>query len=327
MRPPDFRPLDFLPDDFRPPDFAPLRSRGTFFPFALASESPIAIACFRLFTFFPEPPERSVPRFRLCIARSTSFEAPLLYFLPPDFLRVAMSLSSVSEGSIEYAQGSSRLRTFSTITRWLSRDRPDDPRNVVDVRPSIRNVVRMHEQLTRIVASFVDAQARLHRLVAAIPDDRWAVRADPQRWSVAECVVHLNLTSRAYPERLRAALAEARSLGEPASRKYRRDFAGWLLSLFTGPLLRIGGFRFGRVKTIASFVPTGDAPKRDVVTEFDRLQAEQIAIVRDADGLPIDRVKIVSPFNARMKYNVYSALAILPRHQHRHLEQAERVWM
>jgi hypothetical protein len=39
--------------------------------------------------------------------------------------------------------------------------------------------------------------------------------------------------------------------------------------------------------------------------------------------LAIDGAKIVSPFGGRMKYNAYSALVIISRHQHRHLEQAE----
>jgi hypothetical protein len=52
--------------------------RGTFLPFLRASESPIAIACLRLFTFPPRPPlpRFKVPRLRLCIARLTSFDAP-----------------------------------------------------------------------------------------------------------------------------------------------------------------------------------------------------------------------------------------------------------
>jgi hypothetical protein len=45
--------------------------------------------------------------------------------------------------------------------------------------------------------------------------------------------------------------------------------------------------------------------------------------VHEAEGLPLHRVKIVSPFNARVRYNLFSALSILPRHQHRHLWQAE----
>ena len=48
---------------------------GTFPPAARASDRPIAIACLRLFTFAPEPPERSVPCLRSCIAFSTLAEA------------------------------------------------------------------------------------------------------------------------------------------------------------------------------------------------------------------------------------------------------------
>jgi hypothetical protein len=55
--------------------------RGTFFPFLRASDRPMAIACLRLLTFLPLLPLFNVPRLRLRIARSTSFEAEREYFL------------------------------------------------------------------------------------------------------------------------------------------------------------------------------------------------------------------------------------------------------
>lgn len=51
-------------------DFA-LGLGGTLPPSRRASASPIAMACFLLVTFLPEPPDSSVPRFRSCIAFST----------------------------------------------------------------------------------------------------------------------------------------------------------------------------------------------------------------------------------------------------------------
>jgi hypothetical protein len=49
-----------------------LRRRfGTLAPDCRASDRPIATACFRLVTFRPERPERSLPRFISCMARST----------------------------------------------------------------------------------------------------------------------------------------------------------------------------------------------------------------------------------------------------------------
>ena len=60
------------------------------------------------------------------------------------------------------------------------------------------------------------------------------------------------------------------------------------------------------------------------MAEFSRLQSEIIACVRAADGLPIDHVTVRSPFDARVTYNLYSALTLIPRHQERHALQAER---
>src|ERR1700710_1210298 len=53
---------------------------GTFLPSARASDSPIAIACLRLVTFFFERPLFNVPALRFFIARSTSAEAFFEYF-------------------------------------------------------------------------------------------------------------------------------------------------------------------------------------------------------------------------------------------------------
>jgi hypothetical protein len=181
----------------------------------------------------------------------------------------------------------------------------------------------VHPQLGEIVDEYDKASARLRTLVAHVPEARWQQRSDPARWSAAECIAHLNLTSRAYLPLIDAALAEVRALrdaGVQAPARYRRDLVGWFLWRTTGPPARL------RTKTTAPFVPAAGAPRAETVSEFERLQREQIERVRAADGLPIERARIQSPFVARLSYNLYACLTILPRHQHRHLWQAERVW-
>ena len=68
----------FLADDF---------FLGTLAPARRASDKPIAIACFRLLTFFPDRPLFKVPFFRSRIARSTFFDAvlPYLAMMVPSF--------------------------------------------------------------------------------------------------------------------------------------------------------------------------------------------------------------------------------------------------
>ncbi len=71
----------------------------------------------------------------------------------------------------------------------------------------------MHPPLRAIVDEFDAAQARLHRLVGIAPEQSWSRRVEPGRWSMAECVAHLNLTAAAYLPLLHAALERGREMG------------------------------------------------------------------------------------------------------------------
>ncbi|MBR1230605.1 hypothetical protein JQ611_00920 [Bradyrhizobium sp. AUGA SZCCT0182] len=79
---------------------------GTFLPLARASESPIAIACFLLFTVLPERPLFKVPALRFFIARLTSAEAFLEYFRAMDYLPVfGKIIVALHEGSSPQPSG------------------------------------------------------------------------------------------------------------------------------------------------------------------------------------------------------------------------------
>ncbi|MHB1329612.1 MAG: DinB family protein [Gemmatimonadales bacterium] len=161
---------------------------------------------------------------------------------------------------------------------------------------------------------------RLQRLSERIPHEQWPTRRDPDRWSVAECVAHLNLTSEAYLPLLDAAVQQAHASATSASVQYRRDLFGWLLWRMMGPPVRFA------VATPAAFVPAADLPPTTLIQEFGRLQATQMEMLESVDGKPISRIYVASPFSPGRTYNLYSCFSILPRHQHRHLWQAEQIW-
>jgi hypothetical protein len=182
----------------------------------------------------------------------------------------------------------------------------------------------MQSQLADVARSLDSAQSRLRSLSDRISEDAWNRKPGPDQWSAANCVEHLNLTSAAYVPLLRDALTEARELGGGGqARRYRRDALGWFMSMMIGPMRHIGKLRIGRVKTTSDFAPRGSQSRDSLLSDFVRLQAEVMTIVRIADGLPIDAVKVVSPFGGKMRYNAYSAMVIVARHQHRHLDHAE----
>jgi hypothetical protein len=174
----------------------------------------------------------------------------------------------------------------------------------------------IHPQLAEIAAQFAANSARARRLLDSLDDARFQARRDPTRWSAAECLAHLTLTAQAYVSLIDAALARGGTAsGVP---RYRRDIAGWLLSTLLEPPVYI------RTKTIAAFVPASAGTRAEVGADFARSQTELVRRLERASGRDLNRLKIVSPFNARLSYNVYSAFRVLAAHQRRHLWQAER---
>jgi hypothetical protein len=74
---------------------------GTFLPFALASDRPIAIACLRLLTFLPERPLFNVPALRFFIARPTSLDAFFEYLRAMAFLRLSSVWQKIITGGMQ----------------------------------------------------------------------------------------------------------------------------------------------------------------------------------------------------------------------------------
>lgn len=168
-------------------------------------------------------------------------------------------------------------------------------------------------------------RARFAALDAAVSDAHWGRRPSVDAWSVAECLAHLNLTSAAMVPRIREALVDVRGMPGIGARAYRGGMTGRILASMMGPVPILLGVRLGKVRTPPPFVPGSELPREQTVSELRRWQEAEIALLRESAGLAIDQVTILSPFAANVRYDVYSSLRILVRHELRHIVQAERV--
>jgi hypothetical protein len=182
------------------------------------------------------------------------------------------------------------------------------------------NAAPLPSKLASIREELNDTTTRLHRLVDTLDEATWGRSPAAGKWSAARCIEHLNLTSRAYIPLLRDAFKDARARGLLAKDpSYALDLWGWLLFKAVEPSPRF------KMKTPDAFVPPTIEPKDKVVGEYETLQRELIDILEGAADLALVKIRVVSPFNAKVKYNAYSAYRLIPNHQHRHLFQAERV--
>jgi DinB superfamily len=189
-----------------------------------------------------------------------------------------------------------------------------------NVRMSVATVdSEVSAELGQIKQELLDARERARRLSEGLTDTLWATAPGPGRWSIAECLIHLNITSERFIPIVDDAIREGREMGVRATAPLRRDLMGWLLAKWLEPPYRT------RSRTTAPFVPARIEPMADVLERFDYLQGELLVRIDRAQGLPLERLRVVSPFNAKVKYNLYSAFRLIPVHQRRHLWQAEQV--
>lgn len=174
------------------------------------------------------------------------------------------------------------------------------------------------DRFADLEAELNDVIDRTRRLVDSTEPRLFTVRPNLSAWSASECIAHLSISSEQFLPVLRSAIEDARKRGVKPEKKPTMDFLGRILRWFLEPPVR------SRVKTAARFVPKGVRAKAESLAEFIGLQRQLIDLVRSAEDVGLSRVKVVSPFDKRVRYNLYSAFLIVTAHQRRHLWQAEQ---
>lgn len=175
------------------------------------------------------------------------------------------------------------------------------------------------EQLAAVRTDLRANAERISQLASPITDDAFIRRPAGGGWSASECIAHLTLTTEGYIPLLAAARRSVPA-GAPLPRSYGMGFAARTLWWILKPPAR----RFSVSRTLPEFVPNAAAPKAFTIAAFARSQDALLAWISSVASLPLDRMMITSPFNAKMRYNAYGALRVLAVHQQRHIWQAER---
>lgn len=174
----------------------------------------------------------------------------------------------------------------------------------------------MHPQLLPIRKELDACSDRVSRLADWAGDEFWGMRPAADSWSASECVRHLNETSRAMLPLINEQLRESRRVEPPP--KYGFSMMGWIIWWSTSPPVRT------KFKTTAPFVPAGASARKDDLVAWAVCQSDVLGTLERSDGHPLSNLRVASPFDARVKYNVYSAFRIIAAHQRRHLDQAEK---
>jgi len=156
-------------------------------------------------------------------------------------------------------------------------------------------------------------------LVEGLDADAARWRPAPDRWSVSECLDHLNATSRPYLSDLAATVEQAKARGVFGDRPPKR---GWLGSWFIGTLEPPPTRAFKAPKL---FIPAQAPELTTVMEEFRSHKKRWDELLVESNGLDLWKVKMRMSAFKLIKMSLGEIYAFLLAHERRHLWQAEQV--
>ncbi|MEM1127553.1 MAG: DinB family protein [Bacteroidota bacterium] len=164
------------------------------------------------------------------------------------------------------------------------------------------------------------AGAVIHGLADGLSEASFNWRSAPTSWSVAECVVHLNLVAAAYLPPLEDAVVEG-------ARRGAGPFTYGFMARKMMDGVRPGGpaLKTGAALDPAAGTTRSSFGKAETLVHFDEAVRRYVAVCEQAEGLDLAKIKVRYPFMRLLRLPLGAFLAITGQHALRHATQAEGV--
>jgi DinB family protein len=143
----------------------------------------------------------------------------------------------------------------------------------------------------------------------------------PSRWSIGQCLDHLNVGIRKTLPAFDAAIEQAWENGWVGEGPFEYGrWATWMIASMEPPPRM-------RMRTSKILVPStsSDLRQEEVFPEFLRLRDALIERLESARGLDLRRARVISPINRLFRVNLGGYFGFIIAHDRRHLWQARQV--
>jgi hypothetical protein len=154
--------------------------------------------------------------------------------------------------------------------------------------------------------------------------DQLLWRPAPGKWSIGECLAHLNKINGPGLPAIRASIAQGRAAGKTGEGPFRYGFVSRKFIATQEPPVK------SKFKAPKNMLPPADLDPEATLAEFRRISAELKNLTRDANGLHLVRVKTTLPLLPGLLRKIVrmplgGRIALITTHDRRHLWQAEQV--
>jgi hypothetical protein len=166
---------------------------------------------------------------------------------------------------------------------------------------------------------FEQISADADALVTPLGEEQFVWKPGPNRWSIAECLEHMNATARAYLPAIDEGIADAIRYGAYAEGPFQYSLVGRIFSRMMEPPVRF------RMRAAPDKQPGPERPKRETLAGFRAYQVQYVDRLRQANGIDLSRSCVRSPLASWIRIPLGSAFAAMAAHERRHLWQARKI--
>jgi hypothetical protein len=154
---------------------------------------------------------------------------------------------------------------------------------------------------------------------SGLSDAQFNWQPGPGRWSIGQCLNHLNFGVTLVLPAFDRAIAEGRAAGKTAPGPFRYGWFSRMIIASMEPPPR------WKMKTPMKGSAGSTHQAADVLSEFHRVRQELAQRVRQSDGLDLARIRTISPVNRLIRMPLGAYFHFILAHDRRHLWQARAV--
>ena len=185
------------------------------------------------------------------------------------------------------------------------------------------DAMELSEEIQHSIDGFKWAKEEVLVLTKDLTADQFNWRPAEGQWSVGECLEHLNETGYHFFEAMETAIDEGNVTGQMNRGPFRYSWFGNWFAIAAGVQADPNKGKVKAPKLYCQSASTLDPT--ETIERFRDLQDMMIGLLPKAQGLDLKRIKVSSPAMKLLRLSLGVWIKMLPDHQRRHFQQAQRV--
>jgi len=159
---------------------------------------------------------------------------------------------------------------------------------------------------------------RAEKTFSSLSSNQLNWKINTNSWSIGECLSHLVNSNKLYLNKFNS-IINSKPTGEQKEFPFKQTILGTMITNGVDPV------NVKKTKTFKVFFPSVSNLEQSIINDYINISKELTALADKMRQIDLKKIKFSSPVNFLIRLNLGDPLIFIPKHDARHLNQAEKV--